>query len=105
MAAKGTIAKENIKKEIINLFGQDKAFEVDKKIYINTTENGEPIQIALTMTCPKTFIESDGYAAVSSNALDFEDDSSSIGKPAKNNVEISDEEKQNIKDLMERLGL
>jgi 5,10-methenyltetrahydromethanopterin hydrogenase len=105
MAAKGTEAKEKVKKIIADAFGQNFIGEYDKKLYINTTENGEQIQVAISLTCPKIPIALDATAI--SGDLNFEDDSTSgiIGKPTQTTTVISDEEKQNIKDLMERLGL
>ena len=103
MAAKGTIAKQNIINTIKQAFGQNKVIEVDKKLYIWTEENGEPIQIALTLTCPKTFVMSSETSVVipkednSMLMLSFDED--------KNSVEISEEEKHNIEDLMKRLNL
>ena len=38
MAARGTEAKEQITKKILECFGQNEAFLFDKKIYINTEE-------------------------------------------------------------------
>jgi hypothetical protein len=105
MAAKGSIAKEEVKRKIIQCFGQDKVFESDKKLYINTTENGEPVQIAITMTCPKNLVSPTGGFAAPALNFEDDDDSSSIGKPVSQNMEITPEEKKNIADLMERLGL
>lgn len=91
MAAKGTIAKENVVNKIREAFGSDFIREYDKKIYVWGQENGERIQIAIAMTCPKVQIETG--APVAHN---FEE-------PAR--AEITEEEKKNIADLMARLGL
>ena len=50
--AKGTIGKQNVINKIKQAFGADYIGEYDKKIYVWTTENGERIQIALSLTCP-----------------------------------------------------
>ena len=96
--AKGNIAKENIAKRIAQAFGSDYLGEFDKKIYVLGEENGEKIQIAISMTCPKVavVIEKENPAEVN-----FEEMPAIEPKT----VEISDEEKKNIADLMKRLGL
>lgn len=108
--AKGSIAKEQITKKIIEIFGQDNAFEYDKKLYINTSENGVPVQICIGMTCPKvpvgetvatpaaaptTFTNAfDAFGAVTETAPE-------TYKPA----EITPEERQTVQEIMARLGL
>ena len=103
MAAKGTIAKENVITKIQAAFGKDFVGVVDKKVYVWGYENGEPIQIALSMTCPKTPVEVAGQnytsSTTTSNVLDFEAPTPII------KAEITQEEKDNIAALMERLGL
>lgn len=113
MAARGTEAKEQIVKKIIECFGQEKAFLYDKKLYINTQEGGETVQVCLTLTCPKTIVEPTGATTIAeppksafSNGFDFE----SIGLDAPEPVAfqpavISDKEKETVRDLMARLGL
>ena len=54
MAAKGNIAKEKVLEKIAQSFGSDWIGIYDKKAYLWSEENGEKIQIALTLTCPKT---------------------------------------------------
>lgn len=112
--ARGTDAKNEVMKKIIECFGQDKAFMYDKKLYINTTEGGEPIQICLTLTCPKMMISPNGGETVPveppksafSGGLDFE--SFGLEAPAPTEfkpAEITPEEKATVADLMRRLGL
>lgn len=107
--AKGNEAKNFVTQKIIECFGQDQAFVSDKKIYINTKENGEPIQVCLSLTCPKTMI---GVAAAEAVAtakagVDFGAFGASIGevpepyKPA----EITSDERQTVMDMMKALGL
>ena len=54
--AKGAVAKENIAKKMAEAFGNNWIGEYDKKYYVWSEENGEKIQIAISMTCPKTSI-------------------------------------------------
>ena len=52
--AKGAVAKENAAKKMAEVFGSNWIGEYDKKYYIWSEENGEKVQIAISMTCPKT---------------------------------------------------
>ena len=106
--ARGSEAKEKITQKIIEIFGQDCSFEHDKKLYINTTEGGSPIQICITMTCPKTPVGNVNAAVTSAavtNAFDafgaVTENVPESFKPA----EITPEERQTVQDIMKRLGL
>ena len=111
MAARGTEAKEQVMKKILECFGQNEAFVFDKKIYINTKENGEKVQVALTLTCPKVLISPDGVNAAPaksafSGGLDFESMGAATATPeAFKPAEITPDEKETVVDLMSRLGL
>lgn len=99
--AKGAVAKENAAKKMAEVFGSNWIGEYDKKYYIWSEENGEKVQIAISMTCPKTPIGEAG-AAVDSNVLNFED---SVASGGDTKVDITPDEKKNVADLMARLGL
>lgn len=99
--AKGAVAKEQIAKKMAEVFGADWIGERDKKYYLWANENGERIQIAINMTCPKTPIGEVG-ASADSNVLNFEDGATAGGETQ---VEITVDEKKNVADLMARLGL
>lgn len=111
--ARGNEAKEIITKKIIECFGQDQAFMYDKKLYINTKEGGEPIQVCLTLTCPKTMVAPSGAAAPSepprsafSGGFDFE--SIGLEAPAPTTFEpaaITNAERETVQNLMRKLGL
>ena len=112
MAARGTEAKAQVIKKIIETFGPNVAKEIDKKIYITTKENGETIQVCLSLTCPKTLVglEDAPVAAPAKSAFsggfDFEsmpaiDEALKPFTPA----EITPDERQNVLDLMKKLGL
>ena len=106
--AKGAIAKEVVAKKIAQIFGSDYVGEFDKKIYVWAEENGEKVQIAISMTCPKTPVGAEmmDFKAEPGDSLNFEDMSAAPIAGGKTNIaEISDEEKKNIAELMARLGL
>ena len=52
--AKGNIAKQSIENKLKEVFGTDFIGVYDKKIYVFADDGGERVQIAITMTCPKT---------------------------------------------------
>ena len=103
--AKGTIGKQNVINKIKQAFGADFIGEYDKKIYVWTIENGERIQIALSLTCPKVPV------AISDNSttgdFNFEDDAPNVvvAAGAFQPAEITTEERERINDLMRKLGL
>ena len=108
--AKGAIAKENVARVIAQAFGSNFVGEYDKKLYVWSEENGEKVQIAIAMTCPKTPVGGDigkiDFGAEPGSALNFEDMSAAVASPTVfTPAEVSDEEKENIAKLMERLGL
>lgn len=97
--AKGAIAKEQVEQKIIQAFGSDYVTTLDKKIYVWGEENGEKVQVAISLTCPK--------APVAADSFDFSDGVPSIGTsvPEKVNVEITQEETEKLEDLLKRIGL
>ena len=100
--AKGTIAKQNLIDKIIAAIGKDYIGEYEKKYYFWSDENGEKIQIAISMTCPKNPV-----AEVPQTELDFEN----MGKDKEVHpvhfepAEITQEEQDKIAELVEKLGL
>lgn len=93
MAVRGQLAKENVASVLQNAFGKDYIGEVDKKFYVWANDGGERVQIAISLTCPKTPI---GENRASAFSMETE-------APAR--AEITDEERDNIATLLERLGL
>lgn len=88
--AKGNIAKIAVENKIKEAFGADYIGVFDKKLYVWADDGGERVQIALTMTCPKTFV-----------GVDTPAETPDVFQPA----EISQEEQDNLKALIEKLGL
>ena len=107
LIAKGAIAKQNVTKKIQEIFGADFIGEIDKKIYVWTQENGERVQVAISLTCPKTPVSiSDNPIPNFSGGLDFESMGAAVAAPTTFvPAEISEEEKQTVAELMARLGL
>lgn len=107
MAARGTIAKQNVIQKMAEAFGKEFIGEYDKKIYVWAQDGGERVQIALSLTCPKTMINAMDAEMPEAPAGDFD---WSMDAPAptpapKAPVEISQEEKDTVAELMAKLGL
>lgn len=106
--AKGAIAKQQVINKLAEAFGNDYIGEYDKKQYVWANDGGERVQIAISLTCPKTPIEIATNVANDGGDWDFSDDKPKAGVVAVSNAapaEITEQEKQNIADLMARLGL
>ena len=106
MAKRGEIARDRAKDIIVKAFGEDFVSIQDKKIYVMAKdENGEKIQFAITLTMPKTPIDTgDKYV----NKNDWTDsDTADVASTAPSPVsaEVSDEDKKKIDELMRTLGI
>lgn len=106
MAVKGQVAKENFVQKVIELFKDNYVGCVDKKWYFWEEENGERVQVAISLTCPKTPVSVSNYTPTFGNGIDFEAPTNIVEENSSNlKVEISEEERQNILELMSILNL
>lgn len=103
MAAKGTVAKERLINQLIQVNSEKYVGCFDKKYYFWSEEDGERVQVCISMTCPKTPIEAPAPQIKSSQAIIAED--MNVGAAKTDLAEITQDEKQVIADLMARLGL
>lgn len=107
--AKGTEAKQRIANKMAEVFGSDWIGEYEKKYYIWSNENGERIQVAISMTCPKVPIEvseTTNTTSEDNSNWDWGNSSTSNITPSTQiSAEITEEEKKNLADLMAKLGL
>lgn len=104
MAAKGTVAKQNVVEMIKKAFGENYIGEFDKKIYVVADDGGEKVQIALAMTCPKTPVNVVNTKTLNYNTgLDFSD--SDYVEVPKEKSDISEDERKTVIELMKRMGL
>ena len=92
--AKGTQAKTEITNKILEVF--DGAFVNDKEIRIPWEENGEIVQIKVALTCAKVNIENAGGAGTVQQTTSV---------PAPEDRKITETEKQEVNNLIEKLGL
>lgn len=104
MAVRGTIAKSKVEQVIQSAFGKDFLFVTDKKIYVQAEENGEMVPVAITLTCPKTPVSASSKPLDFGQGLNFEDNNVVIPQ-RQSTTEISQEERDTINKLMEKLNL
>ena len=93
--ARGAEAKAIITKKILETF--EGSFPYDKEIRVPIVENGETIQVKITLTAAKVNVENGGDNAVPT----------AVGStPVSNqNLMITEQEKQETKELLESLNL
>lgn len=103
--ARGTLAKQAVINKIQSAFGTDFIGEYDKKIYVWAQENGERVQIAISLTCPKVPVEVS--SAPVTGDFNFEDDTPNVvvAAGAYQPADITPEERQRVNDLMRMLDL
>lgn len=105
MAARGSIAKSEVVKKIIDAFGDSYIGEFSGKHYIWANDGGQKVQIAIALTCPKTNV-GDATSDRTSNVLDFENMSAAdVCNTTRQRVEITEDEKAHIQKLMAELNL
>lgn len=99
--AKGALAKADVTKKILSMF--DNAFEYGKEIRIPMVENGEQVQIKVTLTCAKENVECGADAALPG---EFPTPVNAAPTPVNTApVQPTAEEKQNVANLLRSLGL
>ncbi len=99
--AKGNEAKAALIKRFAAAVGSDYLGEQDKKYYFNSKENGEVVQIAISMTCPKTPVSFNGHGG----DLNFDEDDESRVPTNASPVEMSEDEQATLARLMKELDL
>lgn len=107
--AKNDMAKSLVVAKLKEIFGNDFLGEADKKYYVMSEENGEKVQVAISLTCPKVPVEFAGMASNSgskANAESVDFDWGDTNKPAEPQpAVVSNEEQENIRKMLEKLGL
>ena len=100
MSIKGAEAKLEITNKILELFPG--SFKYDKEIRIPVIENGEEVQIKVSLTAAKVNVERDG------GVLDFTKKTETTAQTtsaAPQSFEPTEEEKNIVNDLISKLGL
>ena len=103
MALKGTIAKKEITDKILATFEGSFLYNDGKEIRIPFVEEGNDVQIKIALTCANDNVLPGADVALPGTTISTPV-SSSTSAPV-TPVETSQEEKDNIKKMMEVLGL
>ena len=104
MAAKGSIAKDNLIKRFATAVGDDYigASDDGKKFYFWSAENGEKVQVCISMTVPKTPI---ACGNVSNRKFEFGDSPESGVVVPQVKKEMDENEAAILARLKQELGL
>lgn len=96
---RGDAAKDLITKTILSTF--EGSFVSDKKIYVSVKDgaSGEVVQIAISLTMPKTPIAGEGDSTLSTSS--FDTTSANSFTP----TELAPEDKAKIEELKAKLGI
>ena len=101
MAVKGAIAKQEVTKKILETF--EGSFLNEKEIRIPWVEDGERIQLKVTLTAAKTLVNVDSEEAIPGNAATSSQET--LDAPKVESIETSAEEKEHLSQLLRSLGL
>ena len=97
--AKGAIAKEKATEVIVKALGSHLVGIFDKKIYAEFEENGDMVQVAIALTCPKVPV-----SAVPTNN-DWTNEEVAAAPTSFVPAEITEEEQNNLAKLIDKLNL
>ena len=105
MAAKGAILKQEVAEKIIAAFPGSFLYNDGKEIRINGLENGESLQIKVTLTCAKTPVEGGEDIRLPGEKENIVKNEVPITSSEKIPQEPSAEEKERLATLLSKLGL
>ena len=99
MAARGAVAKQEVINKILEVFPN--AFIYDKTIRIPTMEDGQEIQVKLTLTAAKDLVVPDTDRAVPAAAPTPKQ---SVGIVSAETIQPTSEEKANVERFLKAIG-
>lgn len=105
MSARGSILKQEVAEKILAAFPGSFLYNDGKEIRINGIENGESLQIKISMTCAKVAVEGGDDTVLPGEKTAATADVRPIGTNEKIPQEPSAEEKERLKTLLDKLGL
>lgn len=111
--AKGQAAKQEAFAKMLEMFPDSFLYNDNKELRINTTEDGNDIQLKVVITCAKTPVSAGEENAIP--GVSFPEPKattktkvvglSADGATTENVVEATEDEKQKISNLMAELGI
>ena len=101
--ARGAIAKNEVAKKILSAFEGSFEYNGGKEIRIPVYETGELVQIKVALTCAKENVESGADNALQG---DFPAPTTTTPTPVRTEpIAPTDQEKENVTQMLRRLGL
>ena len=105
MAAKGSILKQEVASKILAAFPGSFLYNDGKEIRINGIEDGQKLQIKVTLTCAKVAVEGGDDTILPGEKIAATADVKPIGTNEKIPQEPTAEEKERLTTLLNKLGL
>lgn len=93
--ARGSLAKERVMNRIREIYGNDYVGTENNKLYVYEDDGGERVQIAISCVCPKEGLTRKATA----------EEIKENKNPNVRHLNIDEKERQEVLDLMARLGL
>ena len=103
--ARGALAKEIVFNKILETFEGSFMYNGGKECRVPIDENGTEIQIKITLTAAKDNVSPTGEVSVGPAAVAKEEGPVGNFPAPKKRTEVTEEEKQNVSDLLKALGL
>ena len=111
--AKGQAAKQEAFAKMLEMFPDSFLYNDNKELRINTTEDGNDIQLKVVITCAKTPVSAGEENAIPGASFPEPKATtktkvvglSADGATTENVVEATEDEKQKISNLMAELGI
>ena len=103
MTARGSESKNIITAKLLETFAG--SFIYDKNIIVPMVENGESLQIKIAVTCAKVNIERGGETVSAPTPAKVSTTAAAPSSPATNLTGPTEEEKQMIANLLEKMGI
>ncbi len=102
--AKGAVAKKYIFDTLLKTFEDSFMYNNGKELRVNIDEEGNPVQIKITLTAAKEAVSPEGE--VLKAAATASETTTPVSEPEPSKlVEPTEEEKQNVETLLKSLGL
>lgn len=105
MAARGSVLKQDVAKKILMTFPNSFLYNDGKEIRINGIENGENLQIKVTLTCAKVAVEGGEDTVLPGENVKTASPAQTITTSEKVPQEPTNEEKERLKTLLNQLGM
>lgn len=105
MSARGSILKQEVATKILAAFLGSFLYNDGKEIRINGTENGENLQIKVTLTCAKVAVEGGEDTVLPGENIKTTSTAQVVTTSEKIPQEPTNEEKERLKTLLNQLGM